>query len=88
MGNAKLLKPRANTGSVPVYYVSGLGHIELMTGNNARHILVSEHMVGGKMLLLPEVEIIMPNSAVPDCVMKATRTFALSLFGVQDPFYH
>jgi hypothetical protein len=69
-------------GQVPEFFVTGLGEIELM-GSNARHILVSERLVGGKVILVPVVHIIMPNSAVPEGILKASKALAIALIGAE-----
>ena len=80
--------PKDAAGSVPEYFVSCLDHIELLTGNNARHVWVSQRRVGDKVLYIPEVHIIMSNSVVPDGILKITEALAIALIGFDQAVYH
>lgn len=59
------MTPKDAAGSVPEYFVSCLDHIEMM-GTNARYVLAAEQFADGKMIFLPKLHFIMPNSALPN----------------------
>lgn len=78
-------------GDVPEFYVQGLSHIEVM-GSVARHVLFTERIVSGKVIRVPTVHIIMPNSAVAIGIQKVlqalprnneTETIQRLAFGVK-----
>lgn len=57
-------------------------------GTNSRHVLYAERTIGGKVLFVPALHIIMPNSAIPDAIMLTTKTMARALIGISEPLYH
>jgi len=63
---------------VPEYFVSGVGSIEVM-GTVARHVLVSERYVRGRLVYVPAVHIIISNANAQIAILKTARELALEL---------
>lgn len=81
------MKLQVAAGQVPEFFVSGLDHIEIM-GSVSRHVWFSERLVGGKVMYVPTVHIIMPNAAVADGILKASKALAIALIGSEERPYN
>ncbi len=63
---------------VPEFFVCGVGRIEQM-GGVARHVLVSERYIKGKLVYMPEVHIIISNVNCHAALLKTARELAVEL---------
>ncbi len=65
---------------MPEFFVTGVERIEQM-GGVARHVLVSERFVKGRLVYMPEVHIIISNANAQIAILKTARELAIELVG-------
>lgn len=71
-----------NSRAVQDQYVSGMSHVEVLSGGVSRYVFYTEERApGGGVQRRVAVNLIMPGDALPDAVMKACMSASIALMG-------